>query len=879
MPAMLTRFLRFALAACLGLGGLVLPGPARGDEGGQASPAELLPDLEERDQMVERIRRDWQLEAIESAIQNGFLSVAAALAERVLETTTSGPEQQRILNFRLQVALARGRLETAQAAADALQQAGLEVNPLLEAMLHFFSGRIDAARNLAGQIRPSQLSPADRAWLRLLEALLLARDGSSEAANQAFLRAERLAPNALLRDHFEIIRLREELWTGSVDDRGVSALRESVRSMRGERGGFEAARLLAIALNRRGEQNEAVEILSAHLAMPGLRELGLRPGFLLLAGMISGPGSTRGQLALQQLVAEGEGGRDLNVAFSLLVQAASSPAERESLLQHINTWLARATAHPLRERLLVHRAYLLLVKGSLAEAEQSAARLLELFPDSSFAAPALRLLAHVSWNLSPPRYRTAADYLNQLRSRLPAGRDSLKTGVLISDCYFLNEDFNSAANAYGAVLAEAPADLAPNVFLQLVLSELGAIRVDQAARQIDAAYGDPRLPLEVIWRAEWNLLDDLRRNDLTEAAFDRIRTLPERMTGEDPAPPELVLRMEWLAARLSLEVDRAAEAEDKARDLLAALDSPRFESLPAELLQEVESHLLLLTGEALVAQGEREAALRSFARLRERFPQSGPAILSYLVESRSESDADNLVSAQQSLIGLVDRFPASEYAPIALWEAALNAEQRGLVIHLQEAISILERLVTDYPAHGLVYHARLKQGDLARRMNDFPTALLIYENLLSQFPDHAERYRAEISRADCLMAIGSDDPSRLDAAAIAYERVALLSNAPLPVRMESGFKWAHSLQQQGDRDGSESVLWLLHERFVLDPDRSSTLLAEAAGRYWTARALLELASRQVDRGEIAAAERIYRRVATLDLPGAALAASRLNDLR
>jgi tetratricopeptide (TPR) repeat protein len=288
---------------------------------------------------------------------------------------------------------------------------------------------------------------------------------------------------------------------------------------------------------------------------------------------------------------------------------------------------------------------------------------------------------------------------------------------------------------------------------------------------------------------------------------------------------------------------------------------------------------LLLIGESLVAQTARDAALQLFGRLRERFPQSGPAILSYLVESRSESDADNLVSAQQSLISLVDRFPHSEYAPIALWEAALNAEQRGLVIHLQEAISILERLVTDYSAHPLVYFARLKQGDLARRLNDFPTALLIYENLLTQYPDHPQRYRAEISRADCLMALGADSPARVDAATVAYERIALLSNAPGAMKMEAGFKWGHALEQQGDSAGAEAVLWLMYERFVLDPDRISQLLAEGTGRYWTARSLLELAARQVDKGEIVLAEQFYRHIAALGLPGVALANSRLEALQ
>jgi tetratricopeptide (TPR) repeat protein len=313
--------------------------------------------------------------------------------------------------------------------------------------------------------------------------------------------------------------------------------------------------------------------------------------------------------------------------------------------------------------------------------------------------------------------------------------------------------------------------------------------------------------------------------------------------------------------------------------LLQELADGRFADLPAGQLAEVESHLLLLKGEAEITSGQKPSGLATFATLREKFPRSGQAILSYLVESRSDSDADNLVSAQQSLVALVDRFPASEYAPIALWEAALNAEQRGLNIHLQEAITILERLVTEYPAHELVYYARLKQGDLARRLNDFPTALLLYERILSQFPDHPQRFRAEISRADCLMALGSEDPARFDMAAVVYERNCLLPTAPLPVRMEAGFKWAHSLVQQGDKAGAEAVYWLLYERFLLDGDLGQAVLHDEAGRYWAARVLLELAALQAERGAIAAARQIYEIHLQMNLPGAALAQSRLDALR
>ena len=550
-------------------------------------------------------------------------------------------------------------------------------------------------------------------------------------------------------------------------------------------------------------------------------------------------------------------------------------------MQDLNRWLASEASHALADRLLAYRAYLHAKSGAFAEAGKSAQTLLEQFPASVYSEHALRMLAYISWNQAPPRYRTAAGYLNRLRQRLTDEREALEAGILIADCYFLNRDYANAADAYGAVVRDAPPDLIPDVFYQQILSEIEAGRPDAAAALIDEARQAGRVPALKLWQADWNLLDSLRQKQQLEKAFSRIRmVLPVSQggQGQQGLSPSVSLRFRWLDARLSLEAGLPQEAVIKTSQLLEEI---RAGDGAAEVpdVEQLESHLLLLQGEAKIASGDKPGGIESFTLLREQYSESGPAILSYLVESRSESDEDSLVNAQQSLIDLVDRFPTSEYAPIALWEAALNAEQRGLNVHLQEAIAILEKLVTDYPDHELVYFARLKQGDLARRLNDFPTALLLYERLLSLFPSHPERFRAEMSRGDCLMALGSEDPDRFDMAAVIYERNCLLPIAPLPVRIEAGFKWAHALKQQGDGPGAEAVYWLLYDQFILDKEIGEGLVRQDASRYWAARVLLELGSTQVDKGELNTARKVYELIVRMDLPGTGLAQARIESLR
>jgi tetratricopeptide (TPR) repeat protein len=824
------------------------------------------------------LRQQWQMEGIRTAIENGFTAVAATLVERLLAENPDGATLGKLLNYRFHIALLLDDLPLAGEIRVRMEAEGIEQDPLHEAFFLFFSGDAEAAQALVPQPGSAIADPAESAWFRLLEALLLSRSGEVEAANLRFEQAALLAPNELVRNQFEIIRFREELGSGSFDDATISALRESVRSMRGERAGFEAARLLAIALNRAGQSQQAIEVLNTHLSMQGLREFGLRSDFLLLMAVVSGPESARGRLALRQIVAEGGSLDQQAIAFTLLARNSVTTQSRDELLADIDQWLRDDIAPGLTDLLLAYQAYFHSRNGNFQSAAESARALLDGFPSSEYRDTALWLQAFASWNQAPPRYRTAADYLNQLRQSLSDPERLLKTGILIADCYFLNGDYASASDAYGAVLREATPEYAARVFFQRVLSEIRADRPTSAGELIDTARDDPRLDEEVIWRAEWNLLDYLRREGRTDLAFDRIGRNLGATAALSGLSEALQLRLRWLEARLSLEAGSATEAIQRAETLLQELSGGAFNQVPEVRRREVESHLLLLLGEARIAGGLKPEGLASFATLRERYPRSGPTILSYLVESRSETVEDNLVNAQQSLVGLVDRFPTSEYAPIALWEAALNAEQRGLNIHLQEAIGLLERLVTEYPGHELVYYARLKQGDLARRLNDFPTALLLYERILAQFPDHPERYRAELSRADCLMALGSEDPDRFDMAAVIYERNCLLPAAQLPVRMEAGYKWGHSLRQLGDRDGCEAVFWLIYERFAKDPEMVRPVLNDEAARYWLARILVDLADLQLQKGEVAKGRRIYESILTMKLPGAALAATRLNDL-
>ena len=89
------------------------------------------------------------------------------------------------------------------------------------------------------------------------------------------------------------------------------------------------------------------------------------------------------------------------------------------------------------------------------------------------------------------------------------------------------------------------------------------------------------------------------------------------------------------------------------------------------------SNILLLRAEAAFARDETEDAIAILDQLKADYPGSKAAIFSYIIKARFLSANNKTVEAQQELIELADKYPGSEYAPMALYEAALNAERRG----------------------------------------------------------------------------------------------------------------------------------------------------------------------------------------------------------
>jgi TolA-binding protein len=812
--------------------------------------------------------------AAERARQLGFSPAAEALLQELLQAPeTPGAEKNRLQLELAGALLDQGRLDDAERALAGFSGARPAAYHLRAGLIAAYRRQLDAARGEAAQVRGEELPPAERGWAQFLQGMIAELTGDLKRSNAAYEEAAKSAVSELQRARFQLEQLRVRLLSSPATEQEAANLKQNMERLQGQKPGYAAARYYAVALNALGRRAEAVSVLQRQLQSlpPELRQE--LDDMRLLLGLIAGAESGVGRNALFGLLDQAVTTEPQRMALQLLARASNNGNARAEFRAKLDQLIAAPTPHPILEDLLVFRAQVALAEQNHGRAEEDAKTLLERFPGSQLKPQALSVLTGVAWELR--RYRTAADYAAQLRQELPAGDARAQLGVLVADAYFRAGDFKNAADAYGSAQREAPAAVEPGQLLfQRVLAEISAGRLDAAQALLDEPAGAAGIDAESRWQAEWNLAKALQVAGQTEQALRRVTRLVGQ-AGTASLLPDLLVRMAWLQARLAFESGAPAEA---IRLVDALLGAPATGALPVPLRTDVTGTSLLLKAQALLALSKARPAaaqegLDLLKKLRADHPGADAAIYSFIAEADYYAARNEIVTAQTLFTSLADQHPDSTYAPFALFEAALTVERRGQDNYYEEAYRLIERLVTTYPKSDLVFYARLKEGDLLRKLNRFGLAQRVYELLVNDFSQHQDVLLAQLALADCHYAQTANDPTHWESAAAIYERLQDLPTAPVDLRVEAGFKHGYALAKRGTSDRAQAAWMLVINSFLLDSARAVELGAK--GRYWMSRVLLELGDLYEKEAKLDEARRAYELLLKERLPGETLAQQRL----
>jgi TolA-binding protein len=808
----------------------------------------------------------------DSALENGFPATAAGIYREILaDRSVPAESRQRVALALVTALLDAGELAAAEQALQAYDGPRNSAYQLRAGLLAINSRRTAQARAALAAGKVEELSDTDKGWWYFLQASVTDAEGVIVQANGLYEQAARAAVSELQRARFVLGQEQSRLRSGQVNEAQLATLRGNMERFQGTRTGYTAVRTYAAALAGLGRSVEAQAMLQRQLSVLPATERDAADQLGLMLGLIAGEGSVAGRQAFRQLLRDAQRPETQRVALQLLVRGAKTQAERDQLRRDLSELIGAPTQHPIIEDLLLVRAQAALTDKGYGAAEEDARVLLERYPGSPLKASALGVRLAVAWDLK--RYRTAADVIAQLRGVIPPGRERAELGVLLAEAFFRAEDYRNAADAYEAALHEAPLAAPAGILIfQQVLSDIRADRLEAAAKQLDDAATDAGFDPVNRWQAEWNLVKKMQEKGQTQAASARVEKL--LAGGAAGVPAELRIRLLWLRAKLSLDNGAPEAALKQADDLLASLGQPG--QVETDLRTNVTSNAQLLKAQALLALARDAEGFAVLDKLRGDYHSTEAARYSYLVQAGYLTQKGDLAGAQRVLINFVNtvEYRQSEYAPLALYQAALLLERQGLDRQLQEAYKLLEQLVRDYPQDELVFSARMKQGDLLRKLNDFPAARQVYEFLVNNYPGHPDELLAQLALANSLFAQGA---ATAESASAIFERLRDLPSAPVDLRAEAGFMWGYALAKRGQPAKAQAVFWSVVETFLLDATQAARLGAK--GRYWLSRSLLELGQIHEDAGRLDEAQRAYQLIIDNKLSGAAQAQAKLARFR
>lgn len=739
------------------------------------------------------------------------------------------------------------------------------------ALIAAHARRIAPARTALAAIRGDELTSAERGWWFFVQAQLVDLEGDIPRANGLYDQAVQAAVSEQQRARFLLEQAQAQLRVEPPNEARLASYRANMEQFIGTRQGHVWVRTYATALHVLNRPAEARAVLQRQLAVLAPAERETADQFRLLLGLISGEGSAPGRAAFRELLRAGLRPDTQRIALYALARGARTPADRAQLRRDLTELISAPTRHPVIEDLLLVRAQAALADRQFNAAEEDARLLLDRFPGSPLKAAALGVRLAVAWEAR--LYRTAADVSTQLRAVLPPGRERSELGVLLAEAFFRSGDFKNAADAYEAALREAPQVVPTGALIfQRVLADVRADRIAEAVTLLDEMAGNSAFDPVNRWQAEWNLVREMQARGRSAEAQARVELLSAGATAG--LPEELQVRFLWLRAKLSFDNARHEDALRQADELIARLGQVQLD--PA-LATEVASTGRLLKAQALFELGRDAEGAALLDQLRVDFRGSRAALYSYLVQASRQARRGELATAQKTLTDMVDGNRTNDFAAFALFEAAAYAERQGLDRNLREAYTTLERLVRDYPRDELVFYARLKQGDLLRKLNDFGAARLVYEDLINNRGQHPDILLAQLALADSLFAQGANNPGNYESAAATYERLRDLPTAPVDLRVEAGYKWGYAQARRGQAQSAQAIYWGVVDGFLLDATAAARL--GATGRYWLSRTLLELGQLLEEGGRLDEAQRAYRLVLEHKLGGAAQAQARIDRYR
>lgn len=725
--------------------------------------------------------------------------------------------------------------------------------------------RPDEALAILDGIEPSSLGKKYVAWFRMARGFALFEKMLISEAEPEFKKAVDAAQNEYVKADAEAALSLCEI--SAVQNGAGAALSEAelerkVSLYMGTPAGFQFAKQYAFLLFREGKSAKAMEVIDQQLGIYLSQEVNKDELKLIGAAMATNP--ERKNAMLRDLIERTQSPEIADYALSLLVRTAAGAnanAVEEILKQALLSGGVR-----MKDRILLELSKMRVHAADKKGAAEYALRVKNEYPKSKYAQEALKILAWTSFSTDGaklPEYRLAAAYMDELAAIEPNPKKKAKLMSLAADCYFLNRDYANAAKIYSDVFRRAP-ELRADILTRAVEALLETNGETSAEEMLNEAETSAKNTDDsALWKAEMGLISGYRKKGENLKANARI---DRALSPNSGLSDSMKLRMMWLKAREASRKRDASAAVTICNEILG-----KIEAADESIREVLETNTLLMKARCLDASASEDpahAAAHQNARdvyrlLREKYPQSDAAQISYLAQARSEAAAARFVNAIALCKTFADLYPESPHLYGALFDSAQYARRTGTEENYKLALKSLDELCTRFPDNPRNFYARLEQADILRLVNDFGDAYKLYTDIINKYPAHPEIHLAWLGLGDTTLA----QPNRnIDAAAI-FEKLYYVPDMPVAAKAEAAFKWAFALARAGRTPEADEVRWLTSTELLKNK--------EGLAKYWIGRSLYELGKSLESRGLMNEARNVYTLIVEKSLPASKRAQNKL----
>jgi len=800
-----------------------------------------------------------------SALRAGMASLAQTIVEDAAASAAFPKSfKDSLLPILADALIAQGNFE--QAEKIPFESAGSDaLNPIRRALISVGLSKPEEAEKILSKVDPAALPAEAKPWYFVAKGYICYARGDMKKALENFGAAKSKEATKFALADITVAEIFCKIEEAETKPESLAALEKSLagksRLYFGTAAGLNFAKQRAAVLFRLGRRDEAIEELNAQLDIELSPDIDKDEIRVVAAAMTKNP-----QIQLQMLreiLASTNSSSVGDFAAAMLAKNPEiSSADRKAFLLE----LLERGSDKIRDRILLELSKAAVKSRNADDAAKYAGRLIDEYPASKYKKDAMLVLAWTAFSAEEgkkPEYRLAATYMSKLAEIEPDAKKSAAMRLIAADCFFLDGDFATAAKLYADLFSSPNAN--KGVALNRAIDaniKLGDFA--SAQKLLDRAYADGKISDDDIWNAEWKIVS--LKNSRGEYAESKARI--ERAVAEGKRK-ELLLKMRWLLARIAEQSGDLRGAAAQCDKISARLENGGSQD-PAERAL-VEGNAMLMKARCLEALGEtagENGAFAQYKKLREKYPQSDAAKVSYLYQARAESSRGNYAAAQQLCRALAEADPKGAYVYDAVTDAAKYSAKIGTEAEYKAALAALDKLCADFPDNPRNFYTRLAQAEILRLINAFADARKLYEDIANRYSKHPEVFLAWMGLGDCVLA----QPTKSLNAAGIFERLYALPDIPDAAKAEAAFKCAFALERAGRTREANEMRWVTAGEML---KRAGDL--SPAAKYWVGRSLFSLASSLEAAGSKRDARAAYELIVKHALPSSRAAEAKLKN--